>query len=1709
RGPSVSVQTACSTSLVAVHLACQSLLSGESDMALAGAATVRCPHHQGYLAREGDILSSDGHCRAFDAAADGTIFGSGVGAVLLKPLDKAIADGDHMYAVIKATAINNDGNNKVSYTASSVDGQAKAMVEAMTLAKVKPANIAFVECHGTGTIVGDPLEVNALTQAFRLLDDQQLQHCAIGSVKTNIGHLEQTAGMASLIKTALAISHGQIPASLNYQQANPKIPFADSPFYVCQHTQAWPLMDGAGQTRQACVNSLGLGGTNAFAVLEQAPEPTPVNKASADPFTILSLSARSEAALQAMAKQYADLLQSKPTMALSTFCEALNRGRADFEWRAARVVNSDQQLSEWLRSIGDNRAYRQLRRGESPKVAFLFSGQGSQYAHMAHGLYRADAGFRQHIDHCAEHAQALLGEDLRDSLFHRTDHTIDQTGFTQPALFVIETGLDRLWRRWGIEPAIVMGHSVGEYAAAVSAGIMSLEDGLRLICQRATLMQSLPAGGTMAAVFADEATVTNLLQAHNPNTISIAGFNGPLNTVIAGTQEAVDAVLNACQQQHIDTRPLTVSHGFHSPLMDSILDDFEHCAAALHYRAPTIGFVANIDGRIKTDAVSAHYWRQHARQPVHFVQSLQALTAAKVSCILEIGPGKTLINLARTALADDKLLFIPSLEKNSDDWKSFLQAVAQLYTHGARIQWPKQQYWQKLPLPVYPFQGKSYWFNTNTPKKTATTIARSLHPLLQRDELQRDELQRDELQRDKLQGAKAPGTWQQDAQGGQLQVNYGLQTLSYLHDHIIYDLPVLPLMAALEAITAAGQEYFGEAVSLHNIVYGDAIVLDPQSAIALNIVLRHQEDKRSEFNILGKNLDSADKFDRQHLWGFIQTAPAPKTGFDPQSIMSQAKAIDVARFYKQIRAVGLVYGERFRNIQTLWQVHSTTTPKALARLSLNQQLSPQDYGIHPALLDACLHIFPALVSDYGDFNHDLSGDSYLPVGMEQFAQYQSQVSDVWVKAECLEHTHRDLVINIHVVDNTGQTVAVMHKLALKRLARKALLPTTYLKHMYMPVWQALPAPASTAYTRAQTHWLILQDQQGIGESISTQLRSQGHRVISLTASQQLSIDHNDNWSIRVDKAEDYQGLCETYKTHCGQMPERIVCFWPCDQSIDNMGQTPGAAAVEPVLLLSQALIGNQAIMTNPPRLQLITRACMAVTNAVQLDPAASAVWGFGRTLAQEYPALRTGLIDLDHQSQHIDSDSLLQMLASDSEEDQIALRNQQWFGARLSPIESDTADMPDTPIIDKPVTFSSAGSYLITGGMGALGLQTAEWLISHQQVTEVILVGRGKPSAAAQAQIIALENRGANIHIIRGDISHSDGVDQILAEVNKRRLSLGGIIHAAGGLDDGVIAQMDLAQFRKVSTAKMSGAWYLHHKTKHLRLDCFILFSSVLSLTGSAGQCNYTAANGFLDSLGAYRQSLGLSATVINWGPWAETGLATQSGERGQRIWQRRGTDYLAPATAFDCMATQLARGIAQAAVTITDWSVYAAQLPAAAPYYQLLVTYNPSGHSVAADQFKQQLANADSAQQHDLLVSFMSTQVGTVLGLAQDQLSPDQSLQDLGLDSLMTVELLNRLNAALPVKVSMSRLLEGVSIHSLIDDLFPRVHTAANRTDAKPSGSPLEADTAKKNQWLVYTEARPQAQVQLICFAYAGGGPSVYRQWQQQLPDTIEVISI
>ncbi len=992
RGPSVTVQTACSTSLVAVHMACRSLLSGECELALAGGVTIRNPQLAGYLYQEDDIFSPDGHCRTFDEAAEGTLFGSGAGVVVLRPLSQAIAAGDCIHAIIRGTAVNNDGGGKFSYWSTNPQGQTIAIKRALDVAAVDPDTIGYVEAHGTATRLGDMMEILALKTAFAT---ERRRYCGIGSVKTNIGHCDAASGIAGLLKAILSLRSRKLFANLHFRSPNPRIDFERSPFYVVASSGDWPEAD---HPRRAAVNSLGVGGTNAHAILEEAPPLAPATPPRRS-VLLLPVSARDETALASIRLSHATLMATTPSQELPDLCYTAAVGRTHHQLRCCAVGTEPQSLAASLASAQSRCVVNHERPGGrgGPKLAFLFSGQGSQLAGMGRGLYRSEPIFRGVLDRCEAIAAPLLGTSLLEVMFSDDQLLLQQTVHAQPTLFAIEVALAELWRSWGVRPDLVMGHSVGEFAAACVAGVLSLDAGLRLIVARARLMSSLPSGGGMAAVQLSEADAQDWLQQHG-NDLTIAVINGPDSVVVSGYSHVLDEALEVIKARGIRHRRLAVSHAFHSPLVEPILDALADVAKSFDHGSPQLPLISNLTGEIASpDLFTPAYWLQHARQPVQFAAGLNTLVASGARLFVEIGPDTTLVGMARTALDLADACWLPSLKAGRPDDEVLAEALAGLYTRGVHIDWSAYHGdgRRRQPLPTYPFAGQRYWLEPSKTHQRPPRVA----PWL-------DRISRSPLVRETI-----------------FETDISIQNQPFLDDHKVGGSVVAPgalflsmaVSAAVSMASRSSPDSNSLSFKIEDVIFPQPLRLAESDESTLQLVCL--DDHPGEYSFQLISLMSGDDY-HTHASGRIASSNVERPSVDLQSLQArfhQSVAPDRIREIAADR--GIVFGPAFR-----WFDQVDLAPgEGLGRLRVPAGLA-LDGLLHPGLLDGCFQLASTLVDDPN------RTETLLPFAVASLHIFAAAGSGPWW---CHVRAGDALQWDITLFDADGQAIALIERFGMR------------------------------------------------------------------------------------------------------------------------------------------------------------------------------------------------------------------------------------------------------------------------------------------------------------------------------------------------------------------------------------------------------------------------------------------------------------------------------------------------------------------------------------------------------------------------------------------------------------------------------------------------------------------------------------------------------
>jgi len=1615
RGPSLAVDTACSSSLVAVHLACRSLLNGECDRALAAGVNLILSPGGMIAACQSRMLSPDGRCKTFDASADGYGRGEGCGAVVLKRLADALADGDRVLGLIRGSAVNQDGRGG-GFTVPNGRAQTDVIREALARAGVRPDQVDYVEAHGTGTALGDPIEITALAAAFGTSrpPDRPL---LVGTVKTNINHLESAAGIAGLIKTLLVLNKGEIPRLLHFRTPNREIPWGELPVTPVTGNTPWT---GTGRRRIAGVSSFGLSGTNAHVVVEEAPEIEPVATGPDRPLHPLTLSARSPEALRRLAASYADYLTGHPEMPVGDFCYSANARRSHHE-RAAVIVATAGETREALLALARGDAPG-IFRGDvlavrPPKIGFLFTGAVSSHAALGRELYETQSTFRRTIDRIS----AVLSSMPHGPLTGVGPGA--ELGGSPPARFALGHALVDLLKACGVEPDVVAGYGLGgEYAAACAAGVFSLEDGLRLVVERVRT-EARRAGDDSAG------------HKHAPPG---PGTNG-------------------------DTSP---------PPADAAWDVGAETVPQVAFAPPRVGFVSGATGKTATKEVAtAGYWRRQINHPPRVADAIEGLRREGCAILLEIGPEPRVLDLEpQTTTGGDRATPLPSdTAEGQSLWRPLLEILATLYVRGANVDlraFDSDYSRRVVSLPNYPYERKRYWVGEPpAPRRGGSGDAHSplpraalpSHPLLGRRQV--SAVARDEIEFVSI---------------------LSLRTLPMLADHRAFGAVILPSSAFLEMALAAGFSALGRGeLTVEDYRIEPAAALDIEVERALHLVLRPACDGRYTFQILSAPHGREDEGQPRwvlHATGVLHAAhaSAPAPGRLDDHRVRNSHEMRVEQFYERLHGLGLHLGPAFRAIERLW----TSEGEALAEIGLNDAAGGAEstvFHFHPVLLDACFQVVAAALPA------SMSGDPYLQAGIDRLTLHarpgrrllsrvrlrtpsswdgEPPAADVWIFSPdgTLVATGEGLRLRPAACREAEDDPAVGPR---SRLYEIEWLPQTLADRVTpgrdAPPTQAVVTARASSRPAKRACWLILGDLGRVGDRLAELLRSRGDHTRVIPSSPD-----------GCDTAAGFRRMID--ETMDDGLPLRgVVHLWSLDARLpDPSGEEELRDAVRlgcrSALSLAQALVATRS--SEPPALYLVTRGAAAVRpegpegRELAADGVAQApAWGLGKVIAREHTELECVMVDLDPAGGDEDARHLDDEIRSrdDSGERRVAVRKDIRYVARL------TRGKADAPAGDPPVQADR--SYLITGGMGAIGLEVARWLAS-QGARSLVLVGRGDGSKAARATLGELRRAGVSVLAQRCDVSLRAEVALLLKDVSRRCPPLAGVIHAAGIVADRLIVDHEWRLFDEVFAAKIHGAWNLHVLTRDMPLDFFVLFSSASTALGGSGMANYVAANEFLDALAWYRRNRDLAGLSIAWGPWAGMGMANQVGASREAEWAAAGVQPLEPVHALEALSHALRSEAVQVAVMSMDWARLRRH-PSASDLTRFLegVTPGTVPEARARSDVRRQIEAAPAEDRRRRLLGHVRSEVEEVLGWARSEhVDVREGFFDLGMDSLRASELRNRLQTSLGCTLPPTLAFKYPTVDALVDHLARDVFglDAGRLAGPGPVASAQESETPR-----------------------------------------------
>ncbi|MEC3976430.1 polyketide synthase [Amycolatopsis sp. H20-H5] len=1539
RGPSVAVDSACSSSLVAVHLAMQSLRAGESEVALAAGANLLLSPGVTVNFDQMGITSPDGLCKPFDASADGIARAEGAGVVVLKPLGKALADGDRVLAVLKGSAVNSDGRSN-GLTAPNPIAQQALLRSACAAAGIAPSDVDYVEAHGTGTLLGDPIEASALGAVLGHGRPAE-RPLLLGSVKSNLGHLEAAAGITGLIKVVLALANRRIPASLHFTEPNPHIPFEDLGLSVVAEQQPWP---GGGHTARAGISGFGFGGTNAHVIAEQAPLVRLDEPVDGHPRKYL-LAGGSADRLRRSAVRLADWLDGPgDRLPLSDVEHSLAR-RASGRFRAVVTATDRAELVTGLRALVAGTVSPGVATGRRDQAGpvWVFSGQGSQWAGMGRSLLRTEPAFAAAVDE-VDAALRAEGRPLREVL----ESGIEPIGFAdlQPVLFGVQVALAALWRHYGAEPAAVIGHSLGEVAAAVVAGAVSLSDGARIAVRRSRLLATTAGNGAMALLELSAAEVGELLR-YYPG-VDLAVYNAPGQTVVSGDSAQIEALVGMVGRRGLLAKLVNVDVASHSHLIAPVIGLLGKELAEVVAHEPRVPIypTAVESGEVRFDA---EYWMANARRPVRFTQAVEKALTDGYSTFVEISPHPVLHHAITETAEDRSVTVLGTLRRGEDESRQFHVNLGASLAAGDAAGWTSGRL---LDLPSTPWLHREHWA-----PKIVRSAAGGAHPLL---------------------GVHLELP---DADTHLWQADLGTEHRPWLADHRIDGRPVLAgacyvEMAFTAAATALGRP--PELLELRGLSLHQPLPLTAHTRVTTTFTAadgRIRVHTRGDDGwVLHCSLTVAERGESESAWRPVNEPENPLAAAD---------------LYQRLRSLGVDYGPAFAGVLDAragdWS--------AVATVEVPEGARPAGYFVHPVLLDSCLQTFAAALSTAD------SEDAYLPMEFGTVRVFGDPRVGVTshVSVTPPEPAAGGVLGELRLLDADGRVLLEITDVFVRRV-RRSELAAPLREKLLDREWQVSDAP----------------EPQAVG--LMTLVAAPGHPL-----------------AVRAGAALDKAGVAiravsEVDATSVSGVDG--VVFFVDDQHAER--PESGLRAVGDTVELVRAITdaGGQ-----PPRVWLVTSSAAQVLSGETGRPGPAALRGLVRVLSFEHPASRVSWLDLDAADPAAD---LVTEVLGQSTEDEVAWRGGHRYVARLVP--GVAPGSADTPVVRPD------GGYVVTGGLGGLGLSLASWL-AGLGAAKIVLNGRSAPNAAAMAVIDELTATGTLIEVVLGDIAEPGTAERLLAAAGTGAAARG-VVHAAAVFDDRTVSLLDAETLRRSWLPKAYGAWRLHEATVDLELDWWLGFSSATALHGLPGQPAYASANAYLDAVVALRRASGLPAATINWGTWAEVGAAA-----GLEVpWMTP----ISPAEGLGLIGEVLGSGggaVSPGAVRLNTARL-AAAFPdlTTVPFFEALLAEHAEAPGPATDwPGLAALRDRDPADIRELAAAQLRGRIASVMGLAAAELADDVPLTGLGVDSLLAVRIRNGLQHDFEAVPAVSLLLRGASLADLRDWLFGELDVVATANLPRP----------------------------------------------------------
>ncbi|MGW9344651.1 SDR family NAD(P)-dependent oxidoreductase [Streptomyces albidoflavus] len=1551
QGPAVTVDTACSSSLVALHLAIQALRQGECETALAGGVTVMSTPALFVEFSRLKGMAGDGRCKSFSAAADGAGWAEGAGVLMLKRLSAAERDGDRVLAVIRGSAVNQDGRSQ-GLTAPNGPSQQRVIRDALEAARLTPSDIDAIEAHGTGTSLGDPIEAGALAEVFGpgRSGDRPVW---LGSSKSNIGHAQAAAGVVGVIKMVLALEHGVLPATLHADEPTPLIEWDSSGLALLNEARPW--ISDAERPRRAGVSSFGLSGTNAHVVIEEPPtrKAAPAGEETAAPVPVV-VSGQGEEALRAQAGRWASWLSERTDVSLADVAVTAARHRTHFASRAGVVASDINDLVEGLSAVAEGRSLDSVVSGVAEprgKVVFVFPGQGSQWSGMGRGLLESSPVFAEAIGRCDAALRPLTGWSVREVLAGvEGEHPpVDRVDVVQPALFAMGVGLAAVWRSLGVEPAAVVGHSQGEVVAAVVSGALSLEQGALVVAARSQAVLACAGQGGMALIERPVAEVEERVAPFG-EALSVAAVNTAGSTIISGEAEAIEEIVGQLSAEGVYARKINVDYASHNAQMDPLLPGLAERFAGLEPGTPEVAFYSTVTGQVASGGeLDGGYWCRNLRQPVRFDRALERLLDDGHGVFVEISAHPVLSMPLTDGSAERGGIVVGSLSRRSGGLEQILRNLSLLHVQGHDLDTDRVLgNGDVLPLPTYAFQRDHYWMDT--PKSSGDLRSVGL-----------------EVSDHAWLGA-ALGL--ADGEGHLFTGRLSLSEQPWLAEHAAFGTVLVPGTGLLELALTAAHHVGAERVEELTLL--EPLVLPEEGALRLQVVVSAPDAQgHRPVAVFSRPEEASEEVAwRQHAAG--ELAEAGAAGPDDHAEFAElaqwpvagAEQVSLEGFYDDFAARGLVYGPAFQGLTELWRKGNT----AYGLVRLPEGRSVDGFGIHPALLDAALHALVGVREESGD-----ARPVFLPFEWTGVELHAAGSTELRVRVTLDPATDEHL--SLAVTDTSGQLVLHAQGLRIRAASAEQVRVSQAVEHAYRVAFEVPRVLAEGV--PSEDSWVV------------------GAGVVSR--------------AVGVEPVADLAGLV-TLLDEGVDVPGRVVV----DVAAVLGGLVAGEVAVG-ALELVQGLLAESRL--EGCEWVWVTSGAVDAGDGV-VEVAQAPVWGLLRSVRAEYPDRVIRLLDLDSTTSADD----VERAVIASNEPELAVRGEEIRAARLVPAPA--AEPGETGGDELPgVVFDVEGAVLVTGGTGELGRAVAVRLVERFGVRHLVLTSRRGADAPGTEELVArLEEAGAgSVRVVACDVADRDQVRELLEGAERPWT---GVFHLAGVLDDGVVSGLDAERVARVWAPKAGGAVHLDELSRELGLDlaAFVLFSSAAGVLGGAGQANYAAANAFLDALAVSRRAEGLAGSSLSWGLWeqAGVGLTATLGQAELARLRRGGVGVLTSGQALAVLDAALESASSPGWAHVVPVRLELAGLrrrPEEVPALLRHLVRAPRRRAGAGDGpvsgLGERLAGLSPADQLAELTGLVRREAAVVLGIETGEgVGAGQVLKDLGLDSLMAVELRRRLSA-------------------------------------------------------------------------------------------------